>query len=83
MGIKPGYKTTEFWIALISQITGTLVLWNIIGSEQSGLIYQIIENISALMAIGISGYSYSKSRSEVKSSFYRKTIIQKENRRHP
>jgi hypothetical protein len=43
---KPGYKTTEFWTALASQIVGLLILMGVVtaesGAELTNALYAVI-----------------------------------------
>lgn len=66
--MKQGYKTTEFWVALATNIVGLAVLSGWIGPEQSEPTLQAVEQIvGALMALG-STYGYSASRGQAKRS---------------
>ena len=57
---KPGWKTTEFWLSLISVICGALVAGDV-GSESSTIGKAVGAVISVLGALG-----YTASRTAVK-----------------
>lgn len=62
MSNKPGYKTTEFWSAVIAQILGLLMLFGVLepgqGSAMSGGEAQAIGGAVA----GLANLGYSLSR---------------------
>ena len=58
--VKPGYKTTEFWLALAAQITGA-VLASGIASESS-----LTMRVAGLVAMVLSGLGYTAARATAK-----------------
>ena len=59
--VKPGYKTTEFWMSTAALICGVLLSSGVIG--ESGLAAQIVGGImSTLAALG-----YTASRGKAKA----------------
>jgi hypothetical protein len=60
--MKPGYKTTEFWLAIASQLLGILVVLGVITPEQQDAFAGALQHIAgAIMMVG-SGFGYSLSR---------------------
>ncbi len=60
--MKPGYKTTEFWMSLVTQIVALLVLFGVIepaAQEQvSGSLTQLVAAIAAVF--NAAGYAFSR-----------------------
>lgn len=71
---KPGYKTTEFWFALLpAQIMGMLVLFGVVTPEFQGVVLEqaplIGDWIDKIVGAGIviaTAFKYMKSRADVK-----------------
>jgi hypothetical protein len=67
---KPGYKTTEFWMATISSIgvavLGLLVGYGTLSSEQADLWQPVIIGFSGV-SIALINMGYANSRAKVKS----------------
>ena len=61
MDVKPGYKTTEFWLAAIAEIVGLLVMSGAI--VQGGLVGRIVGGVVAVL----SALGYNASRAKVKA----------------
>jgi len=59
--LKPGYLTSEFWITILSSVSGILVALEVVSVEQLDSVWGIV------MAIG-SGLGYSISRGIAKSN---------------
>jgi len=57
---KPGYKTTEFWLNLIVQVTGGATVLGIIPNEGT------IAKIAALVLMVLANYGYQYNRKEEK-----------------
>lgn len=45
MNIKTGWKTSEFWLALISQVVGILVLFQLINGEDAEPLIEALGNL--------------------------------------
>jgi hypothetical protein len=67
--MKPGYRTTEFWISLASQVLGILVILGVITPEQQGAVAEGLNQIigAALMVASSFGYSLSRGIAKQKS----------------
>ena len=75
--IRPGYRSTEFWVTVGVQVVGILALFGIFTPEQvkdlgsqlpevGTLIKEIITDVTALGAMVITAYRYITGRSDVK-----------------
>lgn len=60
--IKPGYKTTEAWLTLASQLLGWMYASGVIGDAGTAA------KVAALAAAGLSALGYSVSRGMAKSA---------------
>lgn len=58
---KPGVKTTEFWLTLLSNTIGALLASNIIPTDS------IWMRIAGVVAMAFSTHGYSTSRGRAKS----------------
>ena len=69
--LKPGIKTTEFWLSAISglvvAIMALLIGYNVVTNEQADLWTGLILAASPI-AIAIITANYSKARSETKAA---------------
>lgn len=67
---RPGYLTTEFWLALVAQALPLLVTTGVIApgdvNTLEGALTRIINSAAALLAAAWVLVSYIKSRTEVK-----------------
>lgn len=60
MNIKPGYKTTEFWVTILVTLVGILQLTGVIGNEEG---QQWIDVLTPLiLAIVPAVYAYGRSQ---------------------
>ena len=59
---KPGFKTSEFWLAAAAQIAGLVIASGVIAPESPW------ERIVGLVTMALATLGYSASRSQVKSS---------------
>lgn len=67
-GIKEGYKTTEFWMAISANILGILVIFGMLTPvDSSGLIVMLEKIIGALM-ISLPSFGYTLSRGKTKAA---------------
>jgi len=64
--LKPGYKTTEFWISVIAQLFGVASLLGWFDLDPTGKISNTFLQISGIISIcGASiGYSYSRGKAK-------------------
>lgn len=67
--VKPGYKTTEFWVTLLIQLVGMVALIqpNWITPEQSDALTQAITQLGGLVAMVAAAFGYNLSRGAVKA----------------
>lgn len=67
MDIKPGYATTEFWVALLTNVLAVFaVVWTLAGKELDTTPLAALIPAIAALAAGISSALYSHSRAKVK-----------------
>lgn len=59
---KPGIKTTEFWVALATQISGAFAAQGVFASGSTG------ERIAGLASMAVTAVVYILSRTKVKTS---------------
>ena len=62
--MKPGYKTTEFWLAAGATICGILYASGVISPEGSGA----VEKAVAFIAAALSSLGYSQARGATKAA---------------
>ncbi len=62
--MKPGYKTTEFWLAAGATICGILYASGVISPEGSGA----VEKAVAFIAAALASLGYSQARGATKAS---------------
>lgn len=62
--MKPGYKTTEFWLTLIATVIGATVASGIL--VEGSMLAQILG--IALVALSNLGYTYSRSKVKAEES---------------
>jgi hypothetical protein len=73
--LKTGWKTTEFWVSLVPQVLGVLLVLGIITPEQNAetaaqanvLVNSISQGIGAVIA-ALAAYGYSGARAKVKEA---------------
>ena len=59
-GVKPGFKTTEFWLALLAQIVGVLAAGGIFGADS------VVMRILGVVGIVLASMGYSGARGKAK-----------------
>lgn len=75
--VKPGFKSTEFWVTVSVQVVAILALFGLFTPEQvkdlgaqlpemGTLIDEVITKVTALGAMVITAYRYITGRSAVK-----------------
>jgi len=68
--MKPGYKTTEFWLAAFSYIGGLLVLLGVVNQAEADQIFaaaaQMVQAAAALIIAIAPLLTYIRSRAELK-----------------
>tara|TARA_Y100000114_G_scaffold89008_1_gene82547 strand:- start:1472 stop:1681 length:210 start_codon:yes stop_codon:yes gene_type:complete len=63
--MKPGYKTTEFWLAVVASLVGAAAASGVLPTE--GPIAQAVGMIaSALVALGYTGARFALKKAEEK-----------------
>jgi len=68
--MKPGYKTSEFYLTIIAQVLSLLAVVGVINASDVQPMYQVIGEMIAAGAVVLAGawqvVSYIKSRTELK-----------------
>lgn len=64
--VKPGYKTTEFWVSIATAITGILITLGVIGQEEANILVKGIEQIvgGILTVVPVAAYAISRGRAK-------------------
>lgn len=60
--MKPGYKTSEFWLTLLANIIGGAIAVGLVPSEGD------ISKVIALLSLTLATYGYNYSRGIVKAA---------------
>lgn len=65
---KPGYKTTEFWVTIATQVISLVALSGVLTPEQfdDQQWVQIVQQVGALVAMVGSAFGYTLSRGVAK-----------------
>ena len=73
--MKPGIRSTEFWVTLALQVVGILLLTGIITPEQAGVLQEAAPEAAnlytqgfALVTMVLSAFGYSISRGIAKKN---------------
>ena len=67
METKPGYRTTEFWLALVlPQLVALLALFGVFTPEQSDAVVGSVSQIVGAVISGASAFGYSVARGKAK-----------------
>lgn len=64
--IKPGWKTSEFWVMVCSAFFGVLILTGIMTNTQSNNMLAFVNNIAGSLVTIVSVASYILSRGKAK-----------------
>jgi hypothetical protein len=64
--IKPGYKTSEFYVTLISSLAGLLMVAGIFTSDQANVFEEALQSIVGGLMTLIPVVEYIRSRIEAK-----------------
>jgi len=66
--MKPGFKTTEFWVTIAIQLTGVLAAVGVFTPDQADSAASIAGHVAGIIAMLGSGFGYSISRGMSKKS---------------
>jgi len=70
--VKPGWKSTEFWMAILTPAISLLVAFGVMQQEEGDQVVVLVQNlfggILALFGVLLPVIEYIKSRGKVKSS---------------
>ena len=66
--MKPGIKTTEFWVALAAQAMSALMLFGVITPDQSSALNEAVIQIAGVVGMVGSAFGYAIARGMAKKS---------------
>lgn len=70
--VKPGWKTTEFWITLLGQVLALLVALGVVQTSDAGLLGNALSNsitaIATLLANALIVVNYVRGRAHLKAT---------------
>ena len=64
--VKPGYKTTEFWVSILASVMGILVTTGVFDAGQAHQISDSVVKCGGALLTAISAGSYAYSRAVTK-----------------
>ena len=64
--MKPGYKTTEFWVTMATNIAGVLVALGVISPQSSSPLVEAVGKVAGGIILGLSTLGYGLSRGKAK-----------------
>jgi len=64
--MKPGHKTTEFWVTIFIQVVGLVAALGYLTPEQSSTIIEAITQLGGIVAMVAAQFGYSLSRGTAK-----------------
>lgn len=64
--MKPGYKTTEFWVTVFCQLAGIAATTGAFTPAQADAVTSAIPQMGGLVAMLVSAFGYSISRGNAK-----------------
>ena len=64
--IKSGYKTTEFWVTLLTSLVSIALAFGYLTNEQATELAKVIVPISGIVVSGILAFKYTDSRTKLK-----------------
>ena len=64
--MKPGYKTTEFWVTLIAKVVSLLVILGVFTPEQASVTMKVVILLGGITGMVASAFGYSLSRGAAK-----------------
>jgi len=60
--MRPGWKTSEFWVTVFIQIIGILATTGVLTSDQASALSKVIIELGGLIAMVASAFGYSIAR---------------------
>lgn len=63
---KPGYKTTEFWVTLLTSLVSIATVFGYLTNEQATELAKIVVPVSGIIVSGILAFKYTDSRTKLK-----------------
>lgn len=66
MEIKPGYKTTEFWVTVTAKAIALLAALGVFTPEQASAVTQAITQLAGVVGVVAAAFGYSLARGSAK-----------------
>lgn len=66
--MKPGIKTTEFWVASIASLFGLLATMGVFTPDQASVMSEAIEKLAGALVMGAGALGYTISRGQAKKN---------------
>lgn len=66
--MKPGYKTTEFWMTLVVQVLAILVTLGVVTPDQQAVFTESADKLMTAIVMAVSAGSYAISRGLAKKN---------------
>lgn len=66
MEIKPGYKTTEFWVTIVAKVIALLAALGVFTPEQVSAVTRAITQLVGVVGVVVAAFGYSVARGSVK-----------------
>ena len=66
--MKPGYKTTEFWLTMVAQMISLLVITGVIPQADTGMLNEAAAKVAAAVVAAMTLCRYIHSRALVKTA---------------
>lgn len=64
--LKSGYKTTEFWVTLLTSLVSIAMSFGYLTNEQATELAKIIVPVSGIIVSGLLAFKYTDSRTKLK-----------------
>ena len=66
--LKPGYKTTEFWVTVFIQAVGLITALGYLTPEQADTLSQALTQLGGIVVMVAGQFGYSLSRGSAKKN---------------
>lgn len=73
--LKPGVKTSEFWVMIVTQVLGLLVLSGHLSASTAADLTQPITNIIGGVLMIVTAVAYIYSRTKIKSEVIKSSVV--------
>ena len=66
--MKPGYRTTEFWVTVLIQVVGLVAALGFLTPEQADTLSQALTQLGGIVVMVAGQFGYSLSRGAAKKN---------------